>query len=326
MFIPFAFYLEYLRGGENYDRRMSIDSDQPCGTSGASQLRQGHDAPEPLEVIDVTGTRLHIQPPVRRVVSLVPSITETFFALGAGERLVGRTRYCIHPAPEVMAVEAVGGTKDPKTSRIVSLAPDIVLANREENRREDIDVLRAAGIAVHVCEPLTPSDALSLVALYATMLDRIENGVTIILRGEATLHELGEALRTRDAADALRLKPKGRPRVACFIWRDPWMAAGSRTYINGVIETLGGVNVYADLPERYPKTTLAELTSHAPDIVLLPGEPYPFAERHVEEVRAAAPLTPASRSGGITLCNGEDLCWFGSRTPDALARLRPLLA
>ena len=280
--------------------------------------------PARFECRDVTGEVVAVTLPVKRAVSLVPAITETVFALGAGEALVGRTRYCIKPVPDVRAIETVGGTKDPNVARIIALAPDIVLANREENVKRDVDALRTAGVTVHVAEPQTPDDALRSIALYASLFDCVEKGLRIVVRGEAVLEQLRRELAQAAAADALRLKPRGKPRVVCFIWRNPWMAVGRDTFIGSMIETLGGVNVFADAKERYFEIPLADAAAASPDIILLPSEPYHFKPDDVEELRAAFPQMPASRNNAIRLCDGEDLSWAGARTPDALLRLRPL--
>lgn len=279
---------------------------------------------DPLELTDVTGVDLRIVTPVRRIVSLVPSITETVFALGGAAALVGRTRYCIHPKGDVDAIERVGGTKDPRLDRIIALRPDIVLANREENLREHIDALRAAGIVVHVGEPRTPDDALRMVAMIGSMLEQIEAAARVVLAGEAVLHQLEEYRAEREAADALRLKPIGARKLAALIWRDPWMVAGGDTYVSGMLEALGFANAFGDAV-RYPEVTVADLVERSPDIILLPSEPYAFGIKDADELR----LLIAERGGRVSRiqhCEGEDLMWFGARTPAALGRLWQLLA
>lgn len=280
---------------------------------------------ESLHITDASGAALTLHPPYTTAISLVPSITETVFGIGAGSALVGRTRYCVHPAPDVREVENIGGTKDPKLGRIIELAPGIVLANREENREQDIKTLRDAGVVVHVGEPKTPDEALEAVALYGVLFDKIEESARIVLKGELALDMLSRERTEREHLDAMRLKPRGKPRVACYIWREPWMAVGRATYIGAMIETLGGEHIFKDAPERYFTCPPEELARHKPDIVLLPSEPFHFKPEHVEELRGLAPQMPASINKGIKLCDGEDLSWFGARTPDALMRLAPLV-
>jgi len=291
----------------------------------------------PLEVIDASGTGMSIPTPVVRAVSLVPSITETLFALEAGDCLVGRTRYCIHPDPDVRAIERIGGTKDPDVARIVALAPDLVLANREENLAPHIAELRAAGIPVHVSEPRTPDDALALVAFLGMAFERIEEAAAIVYQGELVLHELGEAASERAAIDGLRLIPRGKLRATALVWREPWMVAGGDTYIGGVLEALGFANAFGKR-DRYPRVSVEELVAARPDVVLLPSEPYEFDEDDAAELAglmgevrgtggvAGAHAGPAMPAPRLVLCSGEDLMWFGSRTPEALRRLRQVLA
>lgn len=279
---------------------------------------------QPIVDMDASDNPVRVVPPIKRVVSLVPSISESVIALGCPERLIGRTRYCIHPAPLIFKTEEVGGTKDPEIERIIELAPDIVLANKEENRAPDIKTLRDAGLTVHVCEPRTPNDALRYVAWLGSILDVIEEAAHVVLRGEQVLHLLDQEREEALAADLLRMSPRGPVRAAALIWRDPWMVAGGDTYISGMLETLGAQNAFGER-ERYARISLEELGEADPDIILLPSEPFEFEDEHVEELKRALPHARATRQGGIRLCNGEDLMWFGTRTPDALMRLKPVL-
>lgn len=280
---------------------------------------------KPLEVTDATGQYLVVHTPAKRVVSLVPSVTESVIALGAGESLVGRTRYCIHPSDRVKAVARLGGTKDPDLEAIVALKPGLVLANREENLEKDILFLRDAGVTVHVCEPRSPDDALAYVALLGLMFDRIEEAAAIVYDGERVLHELAEAKTEREALDRIRVAPKGVERVAALVWRNPWMVAGGDTYISGVLEALGLVNAYGSSP-RYPRVEIADLAAERPDVILLPSEPYEFKREHATELEGLLAEAGMARTPRMVLCNGEDLMWFGSRTPAALRRLRQVLA
>jgi iron complex transport system substrate-binding protein len=312
---------------------------------------ESNDAPLlPLIVRDVTGTELTIRPPVTRAVSLVPSVTESIFGLGAGVQLVGRTRYCIHPFPEVAEVERIGGTKDPNIARIVALKPDLVVANREENLREHIEALRGAGIPVWVDEPKTPDDALKLVAFLGMAFDRIEEAAQVVLAGELALASLRQAQEQRDAnlaewraTESLRLKPRmgaaapppSRVRVAALIWNEPMMAAGAGTYIDGMLSEMGCENVFASR-ERYPEANAASLASADPALILLPSEPYEFKEADADAL-AQATADAGGRSAPehahnvatwrtrMLLCTGEDLMWYGTRTPGALTRLAKLI-
>jgi iron complex transport system substrate-binding protein len=251
-----------------------------------------------------------------RVVSLVPSITETLIELGLGERLVGRTRFCVHPAAAVEALPTVGGTKTPDLDAIRELAPDLVLACREENRREDIEALEDAGIAVHLIDPRN----LDGVHEFLTGLGALLDARAPV---EALLLELAAA-RGRAAGFSRTLAETlgGPPSALCFIWRQPWMLAGTDCYINGMMAALGLAN-RAPATSRYPALAPEALAALHPALVLLPDEPYEFKAAHATELFS---LGVAQAPADCLLVEGEDLSWYGSRSPRALDALRRRLA
>ncbi len=215
-----------------------------------------------------------------RVVSLVPSVTETLLAWGVPP--VAVTRFCEQPD-----LPHVGGTKDPDVAAIVALAPDLVVLDAEENRREDHDALVDAGAAVHV--------------LHVRGLDDVGPA----LAGLAA--RLGVAYQPPDLPPALAV----RCRAFVPIWRRPYLALGAPTYATSLLARLGVANVFAgDGP--YPTTTLEAAAARHPDVVLAPSEPYPFTRRQVPELEVVGP---------VTLVDGQDLFWWGARTPAALERL-----
>lgn len=235
-----------------------------------------------------------------KIVSLCPSLTELVFDLGAGASLVGRTKFCVHPAAGVDAVEKVGGTKNPKIDRIVELAPDIVLMNDEENRREDAAALEAAGIRVHSSMPRTAADTAAMV-----------RAIGIALAGSREAERIAadiERRADRVRRDAVRYPPV---RYACLIWRDPIMTVSNDTFIAGLLSLAGGQNVFGARTDRYPTISPAELHDVDPLVVLLPNEPFPFQDKHIEELSALTRL-PRER---FQLSDGELLSWHGSRTP-----------
>jgi ABC-type Fe3+-hydroxamate transport system substrate-binding protein len=232
----------------------------------------------------------------RRIVCLVPSLTELAWWLGAGDRLVGRTRFCVEPAREIDRIPAIGGTKDPDVARVIALEPDLIIANREENRREDVEALQKAGIRVLLTDPVTVIEA-------AVMVREVGD----ILGCEDRAAGLADELESLPGA-----APAGGPRVFVPIWRRPLMGLGSGTFGEDILRCAGGVNVLSER-ERYPEVTIEEIRGLGPDLVLLPDEPFRFREKHVPEFAAAAPAR---------LVRGQDLFWYGPRTPAAIRRLR----
>lgn len=235
-----------------------------------------------------------------RIVSLCPSLTELVFALGRGADLVGVTEWCVHPAAGVADVEKVGGTKTPDVRRIVELRPDLVLLNEEENRREDAEALRAAGLVCHVSMPRDAAETAAMVRSIAVALERPEAGAALAADIERRVVEA-------------KLKAAGRPRVrfAYLIWRKPYMAVNGDTYASALLELAGAENVFASRSERYPEITAEDLAAAAPDVVLLCTEPFPFQERHADEL---SQITGLARHR-FEIADGEYLSWHGSRTP-----------
>lgn len=245
------------------------------------------------------------------IVSLCPSLTELVFDLGRGDDLVGITEYCIHPAEGVAPIEKVGGTKTPDVGRIVALAPEIVLLNEEENRREDAEVLIAAGLACHTSFPKDCAGTAEMVRSIGEALARPEEAERIATDIEARTR------RVREAA-------LGRPIVswAYLIWRKPWMSVNADTFAHALLAQAGGRNVFAARGERYPIVTPEELAAAAPELVLLGSEPFPFEERHARELAEATGL-PLER---FVLADGEYLSWHGSRTPVGIDYAAGLIA
>jgi ABC-type hemin transport system substrate-binding protein len=249
--------------------------------------------------------------PAKRIVSLVPSVTESLFCLGLGDRIVGITDWCAHPRDRVAGLPRVGGTKNPSVRQILELEPDLVIANREENRKRIVVALRVAGVEVWVTYPRT-----------------VQDGVTLL----SELAELGatpEAVESvvRPVEEAVRVAAEQRPArglpVFCPIWKKPWMAVGGDTYVSSLLELCGGDNVFADFGDRrYPIVELDQIVAAAPEVILLPSEPYEFGPRDVLEL--AALTLPAARNGRIHLIDGTLVSWYGPRIEPAIATIRTL--
>jgi len=211
---------------------------------------------------------------------------------------VACTRFCEQPD-----LPTVGGTKNPDVEAIIGLAPDLVVVNDEENRFEDAEALAAAGLRVHSMSPRSVADVGPAVVALADAV-----GV-----GAPTLFAPNEWERWLDEQRAVA--PGVARRAAVLVWRRPWMTMNADTYGSSLLELLGIENVFAGAGERYPETTLEEIAERHADLALLPGEPYPFKNRHVHEVEAIV------RGADVRLVDGRDLFWWGIRTPDAVARL-----
>lgn len=227
---------------------------------------------------------------MRRVVSLVPSLTETVAAT-APALLVGATRWCTHPAG--LDVVRVGGTKNPDLELILDLAPDLVLANEEENREPDLAALRAAGLAVWVTEVRTLQDAFA-------ELDRL----LTVGCGLARPRWLDQAEAAWGAVPAAG----ERRRAVVPIWRRPWMVLGRDTFAGDLLARLGVDNVHADHEERYPRIALEELRSAGADLVVLPDEPYRFTADDGPEAFPGLPHV---------LVSGRHLTWYGPSLVEA---------
>jgi len=242
-----------------------------------------------VRFVDDAGAAVPLQGEVSRIVSLVPSLTEAL-ALSCPSKLVGATDWCTHPAD--LDVTRVRGTKNPDLEAIGALAPDLVVANEEENRQVDLDALRAQGIAVWVTDIRTVDQALASIE---TLLYAVGAG------------DIGWLAHARSAWARPPAVVEGRRFTAVVpIWRRPWMHVGSDTYAGDVLRRLGVDNVLADNPERYPKVALEQLPEV--DLVVLPDEPYQFTETDGPESFSGTPCA---------LVSGRFLTWYGPAMVEA---------
>ena len=244
---------------------------------------------------DDLGAAVAIPPAVRRVVSLVPSLTEAL-AVSAPGLVVGATDWCSHP-PD-LAVTRIRGTKNPDVPAVLALRPDLVVANEEENRLVDLDALRAAGLAVWVTAPRTvPAGLASLRRMLAACGLPDPGWLT---EAEAVWAQLGQ------------VPARARRTAVIPIWRRPWMVVGRDTFTGDVLSRLGVDNLFADAAERYPKVALTALRDARPELVVLPNEPYAFSAADGPE---AFPGVPAA------LVSGRHLTWYGPSLAQAPAVL-----
>ena len=262
--------------------------------------------------------------PDARIVSLVPSITELLFELGAGDRLVGRTGFCIHPRERIRTVPKVGGTKSVDVERIRELAPTHLIVNIDENEKPTVDRLAAFVPNVIVTHPLGPLDNPELYRMLGTIFGREERAA-----------QLCEDFR-KAYADALAACAQlPRERVLYLIWKSPWMTVSRDTYISRTLAAVGWDTMETAGTQRYPHITLSPELLAGVDRILLSSEPYAFRERDLDEIRriqAAASSffvpTPAEEPEvpvKAALIDGEMTSWYGSRAIAGmkyLARLR----
>ena len=266
-----------------------------------------------LQIADDLGFRIKLKDRPERVISLVPSWTETLFAFGAGARLVGVTRFCVAPA-EATLLPKVGGTKNPGVRLIADLQPDLVIANAEENRREDIERLRQLEIPVFTTYPRSISSAVESI---------LKLGAVLGCEAEADAMARGVVREVSAIETELGVWAKLRFRVFCPIWKNPWMTFNGDTYAHDVLRMLGFNNVFAAAGERYPRTSIEEALALRPDFILLPDEPYEFSARDVEELK---PSLPPALSRRLVLIDGRDLHWYGAHMLNGLKALAGLLA
>ena len=232
-----------------------------------------------------------IDSPPKRIVSLVPSQTELLFYLGLGDQVVGRTKFCIHPADQVKVVTKVGGTKQYHLDKIAELQPDLIIGNKEENDKAQIEALAEL-------YPVWMSDIKNLTDAY----EMIESIGSITNTADKAL-QLNKDIQSRFRQLASIPKDK---KVAYFIWQKPYMVAATDTFIDHLLSQAGFINAFAHL-ERYPEIELEELVRLAPDLILLSSEPFPFKQKHLDFFQNECP------NADVQLVDGELFSWYGNR-------------
>ncbi len=240
--------------------------------------------------------------PPRRIISLVPSQSELLWYLGLQEELVGITKFCIHPNEMFEKVARIGGTKTVKFDAIKKLNPDLIIANKEENEQEQIEEL-CKDYPVWISDIYNLTDALNMIKQIGMITNREENAGELV----ATIKEKYDSFKKQvPITIGMRSKSKEK-KVAYLIWKNPYMVAGSKTFITEMLSECGFTNVFKDEKSRYPEVTTQNLIDKKPDFIFLSSEPYPFKEKHIEELKAQLPNTK------IMLVDGEMFSWYGSR-------------
>lgn len=251
---------------------------------------------------DQIGRTVSIPDNPQRIVSLCPSITETLVAFDLGERLVGRTRFCIHPKEQVKAITRIGGTKDVNMDRLAQLNPDLIIAEKEENIREQVEEMEKHW-PVYVTDVKDVPSAVDMIRRVGEVCAKKAEGEAMAKKAALVFGEFGQNIASEE-------------KVAYFIWREPWMLAGADTYVQDLLHRLGFLNVALELEGRYPQVDEAQLKALAPERVLLSSEPYPFAEKHIAELQVLLP------EANIELVDGELFSWYGVRMIESMKVLR----
>jgi len=252
---------------------------------------------------DQLGRKVRINYPPKRIISLVPSQTELLFDLGLGERIVGVTKFCIHPAEKLTRITKVGGTKQLNLNVIQNLRPDLIIGNKEENEQTQVEFLMQ-NYPVWISDIVTLPDALQMITAIG--------GLT----GTPAAAD-GLVNRITDDFGQLKLSVNNK-KVLYLIWQKPFMAVGHDTFINDMLQRCGFVNAAED--KRYPEISTSGIKKLTVDIILLSTEPYPFKQKHITQFQD---MMPGSK---VLLVDGEMFSWYGSRLQFAASYFRQLIA
>lgn len=244
-----------------------------------------------ITVSDDLGRKVTIPFPPKRIISTVPSTTEFLFDLEVGKHLISKTRYCRYPEQEIMRLPNIGGTKDLYLDKIEMLAPDLILANEEENSKEQIEQL-SQHFNVYVSKVRSFADALSNIKNTGKITDSEEKAQEIVDQIKEQFQNLNPS--------------KNKRRTLYLIWKNPYMSVNENTFINSMMNCCGFENVKANAENRYPVISPEEITDLDPELVLLASEPFPFAEAHAKEIQKLVP------NAKIKLVDGEMFAWYES--------------
>jgi ABC-type Fe3+-hydroxamate transport system substrate-binding protein len=241
-----------------------------------------------------------------RIVSLVPSQTELLFYLGLEDKIVGRTKFCIHPQDKVNSVQIIGGTKNPRLREIISLEPNIVIGNKEENEINTIIEIEEL-FPVWMSDIKTIDDALDMINRVGQLTNTSKKALQLIIEIKDKISEL----------EKLKEKTLGKT-CLYLIWKDPYMGVGSNTFVNDVIKRCGFSNII-EQKERYPQLEMEEIIEMSPDYIFLSSEPYPFKKKNVQDFEQLLPGTK------VLLVDGEMFSWYGNRMLKSIPYLNDLI-
>ncbi|WP_110833748.1 ABC transporter substrate-binding protein [Pedobacter nutrimenti] len=248
---------------------------------------------------DQLGRTILLNWPPKRIISLVPSQTELLFDLGLDKEVIGITKFCIHPDHQFKTKQKIGGTKKLNIELIRELKPDLLIGNKEENEREQLELLMKE-YPVWMSDIYDLEDAQKTILQIGELVDREPEAAYLNHLIQAGFRDL----------QSLALQHKLDKKVAYLIWREPWMFAGKNTFINHILSLNGLQNVVQE--KRYPVIALDSISELKPDLILLSSEPYPFKEKHIQEIQTFIP------EAKIMLVDGEMFSWYGSRLVKAV--------
>jgi len=244
-------------------------------------------------VTDQMGRKVKVPDAPKRIISLVPSQTELLFCLGLDMEVVGITKFCVHPESWFRNKKRVGGTKEFKMENIEELKPDLIIGNKEENDKKALEPLMEK-YPVWMSDIKTIDDALQMISCIGKIVNRSEKAEKLITEIRSKFSKIDSSIL------------KGKT-AAYLIWRDPYMASGTDTFINHMMNTMGIRSVFEGTDNRYPEFEIEALTELKPDFIFLSSEPYPFKPKHIEELKKAMPETL------IKMVDGEMFSWYGNR-------------
>lgn len=256
---------------------------------------------------DQTGSIVSITSSPRRIISVVPSQTELLFYLGLTTEVAGITKFCVHPEQWFREKTRVGGTKTLNIDLIRQLGPDLVIANKEENVKEQIEELKRA-MPVYVTDVNDLEDAVEMIKAIGTIVNKSERAGLLVKEIQKTFDDLGKTVASLNS----------HPRTAYLIWKDPYMSVGNDTFIHDLISRCGWNNIFSDL-SRYPTIEVEELRKRKCELLLLSSEPFPFRQQHVDELKQLLPDCE------IKTVDGEMFSWYGSRLRLSAAYLKNIL-
>lgn len=249
------------------------------------------------QFVDQLGRNVEVNSYPSRIISLVPSQTELLHDLGLNEEVAGITKFCIHPKEWFRSKARIGGTKQLNTDKIIALQPDLIIANKEENVQQQIEVL-AQRFPVWVSDVNNLEDALVMINEVGKMVHRKGASQQIIETIKSNFHNLEHHT------------PNSKPRACYLIWKEPYMSAGGDTFISNMLQLAGFENIFQN-EKRYPEVTIEALQKRNCEILLLSSEPFPFQQKHIDELQ---PLLPETK---MMLVDGEYFSWYGSRLQSA---------